>query len=1482
MGDLDPSMVMSCVRTEEINGEHSLSLSTVVHLYIGMRILMQDTTGKWREYVVDEEDEEHSSGRNAIGTYHAMWSIQYDLSTTAGGVQWASVEEGTNEPVTASNALAAALTDSVMWRPGTCDVVTLAAASFYDNSCWEYLSIIVETWGGEIDAEITVDDTGVVTRKVALMAHLGSSTAKRRFDWGRDLTRIRRIPDPGPYYCRVVPRGGSEGTDSDGVKYSDRCGIESENDGIPYLQDDEAAELFKTLLPDGTWFYPTKVVNYQLDTKDDAEELYNKAVEDLYNHTRPNMSYEADVVQLAIAGLNIQGIALGDDVQCVDNGFGDIPLRIQGRVVSMTVNEMNPSDTTLTIGRMQHTLTDEFTSLTSTVGQVSSRVTLIESGGTSAYVRSLIDRMNQEINATDGWTYIVPDEGIIVYDIEVDDPIMGYNSTLDEYASSVVQIKGGGIRIANTRKPEFAGINDWDWKSVFDAGHIAAELVTAVNMTTGFIGNASSGTFIDLDNDVVRIGTTAQLGGRSVLDILDGIDATVTDVDVQFAENQSADTAPTTGWTTTAPAYREGYYIWQRTATTTAGGTTYSDPTCISGRDGTDGTNGVGISSTTITYGTSDSAATQPSSWSSTAPTNIQQGKWLWCKTVYTYSDGSTKTTYTKSYVGTDGEDGTSVYVQSASKTGDTTTVVIADSDGHTNTLSIVDGTDGTDGTPGTDGLNGYVHVAWATSADGSQGFSTSVSAGKTYLGTYTDNVQADSQSYADYSWSLIKGTDGQDGTDGTNGVGISSTTITYGTSDSAATQPSSWSSTAPTNIQQGKWLWCKTVYTYSDGSTKTTYTKSYVGTDGEDGTSVYVQSASKTGDTTTVVIADSDGHTNTLSIVDGTDGTDGTPGTDGLNGYVHVAWATSADGSQGFSTSVSAGKTYLGTYTDNVQADSQSYADYSWSLIKGTDGQDGTDGKGISSVVEQYYLSTSSSTQTGGSWSDTPAAYVSGRYYWTRTIITWSDNTTTTTTPVIARAINSANENALDARKVATNYLTFNSTTGLDVGYAGTSAKTRVNGSGVEIFDGDGRSAVLINTSGERIGHANEARLQMDYHSMYLVDKSNVKFFEAIDYRGTNSIADVTVEIRKIQGVTGWLLPHLVKTVQWVTSGGSRVPSSGTNCYTVTNSRDGYSVFGLHGTYANVANGTVIKIKYTTEQAFYSYLMGSRAANTAAGHASLAQGQNVAACGWGSHAEGQNTSAIGSWSHTEGYNTKALSNCDHAEGGDTTASGGFSHAEGRNSNATGIYSHAEGQTAASGMWAHSEGSGTGASGLCSHSEGGGTTASAEYSHAQNRGTIAASACQTAIGRYNLKDTSNAFAFVIGNGTPGTANTSEKRSNAFAIRWDGSAPTQSSNTGFAINTTNVKSVGTQAYRRCLGVVQVAVGVTVKVAVAKGKSIVLGKLPAGYRPAQTAIADAGSFNRRASIATNGDITLKCETAVTSKSWSVTIRAVFLTP
>lgn len=72
------------------------------------------------------------------------------------------------------------------------------------------------------------------------------------------------------------------------------------------------------------------------------------------------------------------------------------------------------------------------------------------------------------------------------------------------------------------------------------------------------------------------------------------------------------------------------------------------------------------------------------------------------------------------------------------------------------------------------------------------------------------------------------------------------------------------------------------------------------------------------------------------------------------------------------------------------------------------------------------------------------------------------------------------------------------------------------------------------------------------------------------------------------------------------------------------------------------------------------------------------------------------------------------------------------------------------------------------ASAYGSHAEGAATTASGMYSHAQNQGTIAAGNWQTAIGRYNVEDTNNANALIIGNG----AN-NNNRSNAFTVDWNG-------------------------------------------------------------------------------------------------------------
>ena len=106
-------------------------------------------------------------------------------------------------------------------------------------------------------------------------------------------------------------------------------------------------------------------------------------------------------------------------------------------------------------------------------------------------------------------------------------------------------------------------------------------------------------------------------------------------------------------------------------------------------------------------------------------------------------------------------------------------------------------------------------------------------------------------------------------------------------------------------------------------------------------------------------------------------------------------------------------------------------------------------------------------------------------------------------------------------------------------------------------------------------------------------------------------------------------------------------------------------------------------------------------------------------------------------------------------EGNDCQASGDNSHAEGEGSKGIGIASHAEGAyTKARGSMSHTEGYLSEANGYCSHT--------------QNYFTIADSDYQTTIGKFNISDSSDAYSFIIGNGTSNSA-----RSDAFRVGWNG-------------------------------------------------------------------------------------------------------------
>ena len=135
-----------------------------------------------------------------------------------------------------------------------------------------------------------------------------------------------------------------------------------------------------------------------------------------------------------------------------------------------------------------------------------------------------------------------------------------------------------------------------------------------------------------------------------------------------------------------------------------------------------------------------------------------------------------------------------------------------------------------------------------------------------------------------------------------------------------------------------------------------------------------------------------------------------------------------------------------------------------------------------------------------------------------------------------------------------------------------------------------------------------------------------------------------------------------------------------------------------------------------------------------------------------------QNT-ASGSYSHVEGVANTASGFASHAEGVRNTASGKYSHVEGLLSMATNDYSHAEGlNTRANAIYSHAEGNGTVAGAYGAHTEGFSTKASSNYQHVS--------------GKYNIEDSSNVYAVIVGNGTAENA-----RSNAMSLKWDGDLET---------------------------------------------------------------------------------------------------------
>lgn len=471
---------------------------------------------------------------------------------------------------------------------------------------------------------------------------------------------------------------------------------------------------------------------------------------------------------------------------------------------------------------------------------------------------------------------------------------------------------------------------------------------------------------------------------------------TITATDIYFTLSDSATDAPAlpsineeglieelNGWTTTAPASQEGMFLWQTTYERKADGSArFSNTACVSGRDGR------GITSVREQYYLSTSRVfLTGGQWSNTPPEWVS-GRYYWTRICISYTDGTTDCTEPVCVQGSDGTPGADGSDAYRIDLDNESAMIACDSEGNVtgvypaSRVSVWHGA--TELTIANGGVTGYTLLSsgivarWADYDTGSLSTESMTSDTATVKVTAT---LADGNTLV-ATMHIAKVRPGKNG----SSVTVSANSVTYQVSTDGTNPPDGeWLDGIP-DVPEGQYLWTKTVVTYSDNTSTTSYSVSRCGADGnsltiKDKEVLYCVGdypsqpqdfrftltslngiTLKQGDyiwTKIVVTYSDDTELKSYSVsrigMDGADGI-GLPGDDGKTSYVHFAYCSSIDGSlphptsvSGFSTTSFAGAKYIGVCTDYTQADptpstSDVCAVYQWNKYSGEDGKDGED----------------------------------------------------------------------------------------------------------------------------------------------------------------------------------------------------------------------------------------------------------------------------------------------------------------------------------------------------------------------------------------------------------------------------------------------------------------------------------------------------------------------------------------------------------
>lgn len=404
------------------------------------------------------------------------------------------------------------------------------------------------------------------------------------------------------------------------------------------------------------------------------------------------------------------------------------------------------------------------------------------------------------------------------------------------------------------------------------------------------------------------------------------------------------------------------------------------------GNDGLPGKNGVGLKTTTITYGMSDSDTVMPTSWTSNPPVLVK-GKYLWTKTQWTYTDLSSETGYQKTYIpqnGSKGDDG----------------LPGKDGVGLVNTtLRYAKSTDGVNKPSGVVVANfpNEIKPNWSSIDNNiTTDLKVRLEQGKTYIlsaetnGTFTNqhnpNQSSDNATIwlvnpSFGTWVVISDSNTANGTRYTHSRPTGEYNIRvngYKTDNSTwvkniVFEDGTWSPDIPT-VNPGEYLWTRTTWFYSDGTSEQGFSVAKMGEQGPKGDRGNDGIPGKNGI----------GIRNT-SVLYGLSVSETVPPT---------AWYQNPPAlvkGQWFWTKT------VWTYTDNTTETGYQKTYVARDGNDGNNGIAGKDGVGIRSTTITYAQGTSGTVAPTSGWNSQVPNVPAGQFLWTKTVWTYTDNTNET-----------------------------------------------------------------------------------------------------------------------------------------------------------------------------------------------------------------------------------------------------------------------------------------------------------------------------------------------------------------------------------------------------------------------------------------------------------------------------------------------------